>query len=66
MARLVTLKEKHRMANLEGKLGTDPKPRETAGRSESSGNKHSEKRMANKQRKKRAHKRTLRRSNTNG
>jgi hypothetical protein len=54
------------MANLEGKIGTDPKPRETAGRSEPSGNKHSEKRMANKLRKKRAHKRTLRRSNTNG
>jgi hypothetical protein len=29
-------------------------------------NKHSDKRMANKQRKKRAHKRSLRRSNTNG
>jgi hypothetical protein len=54
------------MANLDEKIGTDTKPRETSGRAESSGNKHSEKRMANKQRKKRAHKRTLRRSNTNG
>jgi hypothetical protein len=54
------------MANPEEKIGTDTKPRENSGRSESAGKKHSEKRMANKQRKKRAHKRTLRRSNTNG
>lgn len=49
------------------KIGIETKPRVTApGRSESSGNKHSENRMASKQRKKRAHKRRLRRSNANG
>jgi hypothetical protein len=54
------------VANLEEKIATDTKPRETSGRSDFSGNKHAEKRLANKQRKKRAHKRALRRSNTNG
>ena len=36
------------------------------GRSEPPGNKYAEARRANKQRKKRAHRRTLRRSNTKG
>ena len=36
------------------------------GSSQSSGNKHAEHRRANKLRKKRAHRRTLRRSNANG
>jgi len=51
----------------EEKIGIETKPRGRAlGNAASSGNKLAEARMASKLRKKRAHKRTLRRSNTNG
>jgi hypothetical protein len=51
----------------EEKLGIAAAPRSAAsGPLESSGDKYSQKRLANKQRKKRAHRRKLRRSNTNG
>ena len=51
----------------EEKIEIETKPRGRAlGNAESSGNKHAEARMANKLKKKRAHKRTLRRSNTKG
>lgn len=49
------------------KIATEIKPKGPAlGASQSSGNKQSANRMANKQKKKIAHKRNLRRSNTNG
>lgn len=44
-------------------IATTPR---SAGSVESSGDKYSQKRLANKQRKKRAHRRKLKRSNTNG
>jgi hypothetical protein len=51
----------------EEKLGIVATPSSAAsGSSESSGDKYSQKRLANKQRKQRAHRRKLRRSNTNG
>ena len=51
----------------EEKTETDKQPAGPAlGYSKSSSNKLSEKRIANKQRKKRAHKRQIARSNTNG
>jgi hypothetical protein len=52
---------------LEEKIGIETKPKGRAlGNSATSDNKYSDKRMASKQRKKRAHRRTLRRSNANG
>jgi hypothetical protein len=52
---------------IEEKIETETKPRGRAlGSAESSGNKHAEARMANKLKKRRAHKHTLRRSHTNG
>jgi hypothetical protein len=52
---------------LEEKKEADPKPGALkVQNSATAGNKFSEERMASKQRKKRAHKRTLRRSNANG
>jgi hypothetical protein len=61
-------KENHRMGTVvEEKLGVVATPRSAAsGLLESSGDKYSQQRLANKQRKKRAHRRKLRRSNTNG
>jgi hypothetical protein len=51
----------------EENLGTETKRRgQASARSEPSTDKHSQHRMANKQRKKRAHKRKLRRSHTKG
>lgn len=51
----------------EEKLGIAATPRSAASVSlESSNDKYAQKRLANKQRKKRAHRRKLRRSNTNG
>ena len=51
----------------EEKIATETQPRGPAlGYSKSSPDKFSEKRMANKQRKKRAHKLKIARSNTNG
>ena len=55
------------MAEAQQETETDIKAKGPAVRnSHSSTDKRSENRMANKQRKKRAHKRNLRRSNTNG
>jgi hypothetical protein len=48
------------------KTETGPEIKRPASGYPQSGNTHSENRMANKQRKKRAHKRNLRRSHTNG
>ena len=51
----------------EEKIGIETKPGgRVLGKAESSGNKHAEARIANKLRKRRAHKRMLRRSHTNG
>jgi hypothetical protein len=48
------------------KIENETRIKGPASRYSQSGNKQSENRMANKQRKKRAHKRNLRRSNANG
>jgi hypothetical protein len=51
----------------EENLATETKPRGPAlGRSEPLTDKHSQQRLANKQRKKRAHRRKLKRSHTKG
>jgi hypothetical protein len=48
------------------KIGIETKPKGPALEYSAAANKHSENRMANKQKKKTAHKRNLRRSHTNG